>query len=327
MQSRRRWIAGSVIALIAFAVLGPRTAVGIPDTNSVAAQVPHDVHVLPGWLADREQRAGVRDTFVAARIRFANEAARTTYSVVYLHGFTGSRQESSPVPESVAEALGANLFEARLHGHGLPSDSMGTITAKSLLADALEALTIGGRLGDSVVVIGLSTGGTLASWLATLPPTERAPIKAIVLVSPNFGPRDPIAKVLLLPWARVLLPRLMPEIIIDDTPPANEEIARMGSARIPMRAVFPMQALVRFVASLPLGSYDAPTLALYNIADPVVEAAETEAWLTRLAAAGVSVEREQVTPEAEESPHVLAGRLLSPSKVEQVVDRILRFVR
>lgn len=327
---RRRWLtraAFGAIALLVVIAAGPRTPVQLPDIASVAGEVPTDPRVLVQWLADHESAAGVRDTFVAARIRFARDTARTPYSVVYLHGFTGSRQESTPVPETVAQGLGANLFEARLRGHGLPSDSMGTITAQALLTDAVRALTIGARLGDSVIVIGLSTGGTLASWLATLPVTERAPIKAIVLVSPNLGPRDPIAKVLLLPWARVLLPRLMPEIVIDDTPPATDEIARIGSARIPMRAVFPMQALVRFINSHPLDGYRAPTLALYNVDDPVVDVAATERWLARLDAAGVRVEREQITPATDESPHVLAGRLLSPSKVDSVVERILWFVR
>lgn len=314
-------------ALLLLVLAGPRTPVGLPDVPQVAAAVPADLRTLARWVAEQERQAGVRDTFVAARVRFAGDTVRTPYSVVYLHGFSGSRQESAPVAELVAQGLGANLFDARLHGHGLPSDSMGTITAQALLTDAARALTIGARLGDSVIVIGLSTGGTLAAWLAAAPTDQAAPVRSVVLVSPNFGPRDPIAKVLLLPWSRVLLPRLMPEVVIDDTPPANDEIARMGTARFPMRAVFPMQALVRYVMELPLDAYRAPTLALYNADDPVVDARATGAWLARLEAAGVHVERELVTPDPAENPHVLAGRLLSPSQVEPVVERILRFIR
>jgi esterase/lipase len=325
----RRWpvFLGIILGgLLLVALAGPRTRVVVPDLAAAAGEVPTDLHALASWLAQREQAAGVTDSFVAARVRFAGDTTRTAYSVVYLHGFSGTHLESAPLSEGVAEALGANLYEARLRGHGLPGDSLATASAGDWIADAVRALAIGARLGDSVIVIGLSTGGTLATWLEAQGKAVAA-LHSVVLISPNFGARDPLTKYLLWPWANRLLPRLMPEIVLEDGPPANEEIARMGTGRFPSAAVFPMQALVTHVLALPLEDYAAPTLALYNPGDPVVDIDAIVGWLDRLTGSGVGVERELVTPMDGEHPHVLAGRWLAPTQVMPLTGRIVAFVR
>lgn len=325
----RRWplYLGLIIGgLLLVAVAGPRTRVVVPDIPGVVQEVPADLHLLPSWLAQRERAAGVTDSLVAARVRFQGDTVRTAYSVVYLHGFSGTHLESAPLAEGVATALGANLHETRLKGHGLPGDSLATATAGDWIADAVRALVIGARLGDSVVVIGLSTGGTLATWLAAQGNTV-ANLHSVVLVSPNYGARDPLTKYLLWPWANRLLPRLMPEIVLEDEPPANEEIARMGTGRFPLAAVFPMQALVKHVLDLPLEAYRAPTIALFNTNDPVVDTEAIAGWLDRLLATGVRVERDLVTPVDGEHPHVLAGQWLAPTQVVPMTGRIVAFVR
>jgi len=43
---------------------------------------------------------------------------KTPVSIVYLHGFSASSEEIRPVPDQVAQSLGANLYFARLTGHG-----------------------------------------------------------------------------------------------------------------------------------------------------------------------------------------------------------------
>jgi esterase/lipase len=249
---------------------------------------------LPDWLTERERAAGVTDSNVAKRITFADSANRTAYSIVYLHGFSATRQETAPLSADVAHALSANLFETRLHGHGLPGDSLGSVTAKDWLTDAVDALEIGRRLGDSVVVIGTSTGGTLAAWLAALPRAMRSQLHAIVLISPNFGPKDPMAGVLTLPWASRILPRFIPT---REWTAANEEQKRYWTMRYPSTALFPMQAMVEFVRTRSLEGYEVPTLTFYNPDDGVVDATRTISWLDRVNATSRSPEvRVVVTP-------------------------------
>jgi esterase/lipase len=323
----RRWpLVAAALVLIAL-LAGPRTCVREPDAVVVRSAIPSDIARLPAWLQQREEQAGVFDTAVARRVRFANSAApsRTPWSVVYLHGFSATRQETAPVSELVAKSLGANLFETRLRGHGLPGDSLGSVSAQDWLADAVEALEIGLRLGDSVLVIGTSTGGTLGVWLATLPAEQRVALRALVLISPNFGPKDSKAEVLTLPWANVLLPRFIPE---REWTARNDEQRRFWTVKYPSTALFPMQALVEHTRGRSLEGYNVPTLVFYNDGDPVVEAARTRAWLDKLAMETLApVEQVLVIPTDGEDSHVIAGRIVSPSQTNMVRDRIVEFVR
>lgn len=328
ISRRRSRLLLPIVALLAVGLLGPRARVQEADARLAMVPPPADLRALPAWLATGERDAGVTDTAVAARVVFAageSAPARTAWSVVYLHGFSATRQETAPLAEDIARQLGANLFETRLRGHGLPGDSLGHVTAGDWLRDARRALDIGRQLGDSVLVIGTSTGGTLGVWLATQPAAERVGLHTLVLISPNFGPRDKAATVLTWPWAEVVLPYIMPS---REWTPRNEEQARFWTVRYPSRALFPMQALVQQVRDRPLGGYDVPTLVLYNPDDQVVDAARTETWLAAVAAASpVRLEPVRVTPASGEDGHVIAGRVVAPSQTASLRDRILQFVQ
>src|SRR5690606_4415203 len=94
-------------------------------------------------------------------------------SVVYLHGFSASEREGFPVHTEFAKKHGFNLFLARLDGHGLNTpEPLLDMTAQGLWKDAREALAIGKQLGDKVIVMGTSTGGTLALMLAAEYPAD-----------------------------------------------------------------------------------------------------------------------------------------------------------
>lgn len=323
----RRWPLVTAALIVVVLLAGPRPHVLSPNAAAVRGGIPADLAALPLWLEQREAKAGVFDTAVAKRVRFANAGAPATtpWSVVYLHGFSATRQETAPVSELVADALGANLFETRLRGHGLPGDSLGRVSAQDWLTDATEALEIGRRLGDSVLVIGTSTGGTLGVWLATLPAVERRGLAALVLISPNFGPKDSKAALLTLPWANLLLPRFIPH---REWTARNDEQRRFWTMRYPSTALFPMQALVEDARRRSLEGYNVPTLVFYHDGDQVVDAARTRAWLEALALeTPAPVEQVMVVPTNGEDGHVIAGRIVAPSRTTMVRDRVVQFVR
>lgn len=322
-MTRRTWLTIAAIGVLVLA-LGPRPRV---DEPPAPPELPGELSALPAWLSRREAKAGVRDANVAKHITFADtlKPARTPWSVLYLHGFSATRQETAPVSVEVARALGANLFETRLTGHGLPGDSLGRVTAQDWLADTQEAFAIAQQLGDSVLVIGTSTGGTLAVWLATLPPAQQRGLARLVLISPNFGPKDNAAGVLTLPWAEVILPRFIPQRTWQAR---NAEQTRYWTVSYPSTALFPMQALVEQVRRASLQHYTVPTFVLNNRDDQVVDAARTETWLGRLSReAHVVTRHELVVPTAGEDGHVIAGRIVSPSQTATFVQRITGFVR
>jgi esterase/lipase len=323
------------VTLVAIAALGPRVRVSVPAWHGTIAgdsvvngmpTWPDSLAAWPAYLATRERNAGVTDTAVARRVKFANAAApsRTTWAVVYLHGFSATRQETAPLAEQVAARLGANLFDTRLRGHGLPGDSLHDVRAGEWLVDAAEALAIGRRLGDSVLVIATSTGGTLAAWLATLPPSERRGFAKLVLISPNFGPRNRASALLSVPWTHLFLPRILGD---RSWTPRNALQARYWTVRYPTTVLYEMQALVTFVRDRPVTGWDIPTLVFYHRNDNVVDASETIAWLDALQReTKAPVERVEVIPREGEDGHVIVGHAVAPSQVDAFRERVMRFV-
>lgn len=279
---------------------------------------------LEGWL--RASEAAVPDLVpgTGKRIVWAGEAgASTELSVVYVHGFSASRQETRPLAERVAAELGANLFLTRLTGHGRTGDALARATAGDWLHDTEEALAIGGRIGERIVLIGTSQGGTLATWAAARS-RRRDGLEALVLVSPNFGPRDSRAEMLTWPWGG-LLARLA-EGETRSWEPVNERQARYWTESYPTRALLPMMALVEFVRSeVDPESITVPALLVYSPGDEVVDSRLALERFRKFASERKETLR--ILDSGDPYDHVLAGDVLSPGTTGRVARTIVDFVR
>ncbi len=188
------------------------------------------------------------------------------------------------------------------------------------LNDAAEALEIGRRLGDRVVVIGTSTGGTLATWLAARRPDD---LLALVLISPNFGVRDRRAEMLTLPWARHFAPLIGgPE---HGFQPINARHERYWTTRYPTVALLPMMGLIKLVRSERLDTILVPVLTLYSTGDSVIDLESMRVNQARLGSRSKPLV--EIMGVADPQQHVLAGDILSPSTTDQVADRIVGFLR
>ena len=86
---------------------------------------------------------------------------RTRYAIVYIHGFSASKEELRPVPDLIAAHLGANIFYSRLTGHGRTAEAMREANVSAWNQDLAEAFEIGTMIGDQVIILSCSTGGTL----------------------------------------------------------------------------------------------------------------------------------------------------------------------
>ena len=84
---------------------------------------------------------------------------KTEYSIVYLHGSFATGYQQEDVLVKVAEKLKANLFISRLAGHGSGFDSTKNVKAENFLEDAAEAITVGNKIGEKVILMGFSAGG------------------------------------------------------------------------------------------------------------------------------------------------------------------------
>ncbi|MGA0054898.1 MAG: alpha/beta hydrolase [Steroidobacteraceae bacterium] len=308
--------------------LGPRHEIIEPD---VAQAIPHDALALETQIAEIERRIdlsplGPITPGAEKRIFWAHSDRRkTAYSVIYLHGYSATRQEVTPLTEKLAAHLGANLFHTRLSGHGQPGAAMASATASDWLNDTLEAYAIGEQIGERVIVVGTSTGGTLALWLARR--AESARLAALLLISPNLGPRDPRSEWLKEPWGAQLAAAVIGPTY--EWRPANETHAKFWTWRYPSSALIPMMALVDYVRASDLERITTPTLVIYSNQDRVVSHEQIEAMFDRLgsrASRAPSKQRVLIERSQDPSNHVLAGDALAPQDTANILRHMQNFL-
>jgi len=184
-----------IVVLAIVYLLGPA-----PDT-------PKYDTVLPYAAGIEHIERTVDSTEMAFQVKPGNRAgivwhdpttkAKTDVVLLYLHGFTASHQEGYPMHLNFAERYGSNLYLARLSEHGLLTDEpLLHYTPDGVWESAKEALSVAKILGDKVVIMSTSTGGTLALRLAATYPE----IAGIINYSPNIEINDPAAFLLNDPW-------------------------------------------------------------------------------------------------------------------------------
>jgi len=123
---------------------------------------------------------------------------KTPYSVVYLHGFSASPMEADPIHFEFAKRYGCNLYLPRLAGHGIDDiESFKNLQPQDLVASAQEALEIGALIGEKVILMSCSTGGTLSVYLAATQPEK---VSSMIMYSPNINIYDSKSNLLTAPW-------------------------------------------------------------------------------------------------------------------------------
>ncbi|MEZ5714503.1 MAG: alpha/beta fold hydrolase [Paracoccaceae bacterium] len=258
------------------------------------------------------------------RVIWAGAAgAKTPVAVLYVHGFSSSPEELRPVPDRVAQALGANLVFTRLTGHGRPGEALAEATAQDWIRDTVEALAAARAVGEEVIVITTSTGGTLMAEAALHPDWVQG-VKGIVFVSPNFGINDKLSFILTWPGARWFVPLLAGAE--REWQPENEAHAKFWTTRYPTVAVLPLAALVKHAAAQDYSKATVPALFYFSEGDTVVRPEETK----RIAAAwGGPAKVVLLPPDAEvvATRHVIAGDIRSPRNTEPTVQLILDWAK
>ena len=249
-----------------------------------------------------------------------HQKKRTRLALVYLHGFSACRQEIRPVCEKVARCLAANLFLTRLTGHGRGARAMAKVSLADWLHDAAEALMIGRRLGERVVLVGTSTGATLATWLVDQ--DKRRSVSGCVLLSPNFGVKHAAAGLLTWPGARYWLPLVMGHTRSWEA--LNPLHAKYWSIRYPLTALIPMMLAVRMVKKIDFEKITLPMLFVYSPHDQVVSAREIEKIYRAI---GSKAKQRLLIQTSQHSlQHIIAGDILSPDNNERVVDGITSYL-
>ena len=183
-----------LITIIYFAGPKPETPV---YTNTLPV-VPTDATTLEQYITAGEAQHKLRPDN-QARIVWMNDSTKqkTDYVIVYLHGFSASQEEGAPVHRNIAKKFGCNLYLARLAEHGIDTtEQLVNLTAQKYWNSVQEAYAIGKQLGNKVILIGTSTGGTNALQLASVYPS----IHSLILLSPNIEIFDDNARIANNPW-------------------------------------------------------------------------------------------------------------------------------
>ena len=245
-----------------------------------------------------------------------SDQSKTSYSLIYLHGFSASPKEISPVMEHVSSKLKMNIYFPRLRSHGVTNDLMEILTAEQLFQDAEEAYAIGKALGEKIILVGTSTGASLAVWLAARYPD----IAALVLISPNFG---------IYNWKGVLaagplgscLVRLIAGKPYHSWIPKYPEQQNYWTTHYSINALRAMTDVVRIVEHLPIKKIKVPCLTLWTAQDQVVNIQKSISILKKMGSP------KKVFEEFQTPNHVLAGAITSPEHVPRAVEVISKFLQ
>lgn len=193
----KKWLLAIPVLLGVGYWAGPSPASPVYDKNMPS--VPADPAALTAYIKTNEAQHKLKPDN-EARIVWANDSlkTKTPWSIVYLHGFSSSQAEGDPVHKNIAAMFGCNLYLSRLAEHGIDTtEPMMNLTADKNWESAKQALAIAKQIGEKVIVMGTSTGGTNALQLAAAYPND---VNAIVLLSPNIAINNANAYVLNNHW-------------------------------------------------------------------------------------------------------------------------------
>jgi pimeloyl-ACP methyl ester carboxylesterase len=153
---------------------GARPAVSYEEAVARLASLPAD---------GQEGNTAVLNPVCPTQLRTHGQP--TPRVIVIFHGYTTCPAQWNELADDLF-AQGHNLLIVRLPYHGYQdrlTHDLELMTAEQLAHTATEAVDIAQALGDSVTVVGFSTGGTMASWLAQ----HRADIDRTVIISPFYS--------------------------------------------------------------------------------------------------------------------------------------------
>ena len=281
-------------------------------------------HDIDAYLNRSERSFGDIIEGVEKRVVwFSKSGQKTPISIIYLHGFTATSKEISPVTEKLATRLGANLYFARLFGHGRPAENMAEASVERWMFDVREAIKICSLIGEKVIIIGTSTGGTLAA-VAAVDEVMMKHVCGIIFISPNFAINRPTAGLLTWPLARIWVPLIVGKW--QYSKPRNDLHARYWTTRYPTVALMPMAALVDLVNKMDFNQIDIPALFYFSPNDQVVVPEKIVSFAKAWGGQSDLIEVE-LLPTDDKFSHLITGDIVSPSQTEKTVAQFLSWIK
>lgn len=324
-QLRKKWFLAIPVILVGIYLSGPQPTT--PFYKTEMPVVPADASQLELYINNNEAHHKIKPDN-EARIIWVNDSLKqkTEYAIVYLHGVPASQAEGDPIHRNIAREFGCNLYLSRLAEHGIDTvDALINFTADKYWESAKQALAIGKQLGNKVVLMGTSTGGTIALKLAAVYPND---VAALILMSPNIAINDPNAWLVNNPWGLQVL-RLIKKSNYNtdkDNRPLNKQY---WNSQIRLEAAVALEELLETTMNKEtFEKVKQPVQLLYYYKDELHQdnTVKVSAMLDMYNRLGVadSLKRKQAIPNA--NSHVI-GSYIQSHDVEGVQEEIEKFMK
>ena len=307
-----------IIVLVAVSSNWSAAAANDPQTATplfVLEQIEDRITLAESQITDI--RSGLEKSIIWARAPHH----RTEYAIVYIHGFSASKEELRPVPDSIASALGANIFYTRLTGHGRTAKAMREASVAAWLRDLAEAYKIGTVIGEKVILISCSTGGTLVAAGMAKGMFSRQ-LFSTVFFAPNFGVHDWMGTLLTWPLASYWAPLVGGEM--QTNIPRNHLHAQYWTTSYPTISLIPVMQLIDIVDNTDLSPSTVPALFYFSPDDRVVDPQKTENFITRWRGPKL-IMRINGKDTEDELNHLITGQVISPSQIKRASDTVINW--
>ena len=313
-----------IVAIVLVYVLGPKPARPVLSNN---------LPVISKNIGDVEKLAVKNDSGFnikpdnQTRIIWANDTLKqpTKYALLYLHGFSASWYEGYPANMDFARKFGFNAYFPRLASHGIiTDDALIDMTPDRLWESAKEALMVAHVLGEKVIIMSTSTGGTLGLKLAAEFPDL---VDALILYSPNIKINNSAAFLLSKPWGLQIGRKVTGSTHRVTNENFDSKDCQYWDCRYRMEAVVYLQQLVE--ATMKKSTFErvkTPIFLAYYYKDETHqdETVRVDAMLEMFDKLGTDSELKEKMAFPEAGNHVIACELTSKS-YREVFDETVKF--
>ena len=213
-----------------------------------------------------------------------------------------------------------NIFFTRLKGHGLDGQSLAEASFDDWMIDTKEAIDIGNVIGDKLILIGCSTGCSLIHTNLQYSTNT----KAVIYVSPNFGPKSYLGQLLRVPGAKFFIPYIFGKE--HSFEPRSIDHARCWTTSYPIKALFAVKDSVVAAYKVKHNKIKEPILFWFSDDDQVVSARATRKIISKMGK-NVSVHNPHLTDKDDSSKHGVLGDILSSSQTKDGVKKIIIWLK
>ncbi len=299
-----------IIALLIAYIAGPKFPK--PVYNKTLPEIQLQTSEADGYIRKKEANLKIKPDN-ESRILWANDSLKnkTKYCLLYLHGYSASWFEGEPAHRDFAARYGMNLYIPRLAAHGIDTtDCLLNMTPDRLYESAKQALVLAHSLGEKVILMSTSTGGTLSLKLAADFPQL---VDGLILYSPNIAINDPAAFLVSKPWG-LQLARLVKKGNYRISKPDHPEEEQYWQCKQRLEAAVYLQQLVETTMTKETFSkVNKPVFLAYYYKDEMHQdnVVRVDAMVKMFDQLGTPADKKQKTAFPEAGTHVIGCKLLS----------------